>query len=162
METFNWIKISSLLIAVGLGLAACETVKPIAMYQSELTLSAPATLVNGGTTFTLTTMLTYQDESGTEQPLANQVVYFEGDEFGISGQMITDAKGTISIEVYAPLLPEREKARDAWIRVHYDGTVIEFREQIGRFSDASNSRYFNIKQSAPGRNNPGIPGAEQN
>lgn len=160
METFNWIKVISLLIAVGLGLAACEAVKPIAMYQSELTLSAPTTSVNGGTTFTLTTTLSYQDESGIERPLANQAVYFEGGEFGISGQVTTDANGAIAIEVSAPLLPEREKERDAWIRVQYNGTVIEFAERIGRFSDANNSRYFNIKQSAPGRNNPGIPGAE--
>jgi len=158
MKLLSWIKALSLIAAVGLGLAACETIKPRVAYEATLTLTAPGAVVNGGETFTFQVTLSYQDQRGEMKPLAHQPVQLDGAEFGVSGEMLTDEQGQITLELVAPLLPEREKERDAWIRAHFDGTVIEYTEQVGRFSDANNSRYFNIKQSAPGRNNPGIPG----
>lgn len=158
MKLLNCIKVFSLITAVGLGLAACETIKPIVAYEATLALSAPSAEVKGGQTFTFQVTLSYQDQRGEVKPLAHQTVLLDGDEFGISGEMLTDEQGQVTLELVAPLLPEREKERDAWIRVHFDGAVIEFAEQISRFSDANNARYFNIRQSAPGRNNPGIPG----
>lgn len=158
MKLLSWVKALSLIVAVGVGLAACETIKPIVAYEATLTLTAPGAVVNGGETFTFQVTLSYQDQRGEMKPLAHQPVQLDGAEFGVSGEMLTDEQGQITLELVAPLLPEREKERDAWIRAHFDGTVIEYAEQVGRFSDANNSRYFNIKQSAPGRNNPGIPG----
>ncbi len=160
MMRYQWIKAVSLLLAVGLGVAACDSVKPILNYDTTLALSAPTTVVRGGDSFLLGATLTYRNESGEVQPLANQAVEFLGLEFGLHETLTTDGNGRITVELVAPLLPEREKQRDAWVRVHFGGTVIEFAQQIGRFGDASNSRYFTIRQSAPGRNNPGIPGAE--
>lgn len=160
MKLSNWMKAASLLVAVGLGLAACTTVKPVQSFDASLTLSAPTTVVRAGESFLLTASLTYQDDAGQTQPLAHQSVDILGVEFDLQETLMTDGNGNITLELVAPLLPEREMERDAWVRVHFDGAVIEFSDRIGRFGDASNSRYFNIQQSAPGLNNPGIPGAE--
>lgn len=160
MKLTNWIKAASLLVALGLGLAACTTIKPVHSFDTALTLSAPATVVRGGESFLFTATLSYQDEAGQTQPLAHQEVEMVGMEFDLHDTFMTDGNGSITLELVAPLLPEREKERDAWVRAHFDGTVIEFSDRIGRFGDASNARYFSIQQSAPGLNNPGIPGAE--
>jgi len=160
MTWFSWMKTLSLVTLVGLGLTACQTIKPINAYESELVLSASTTEIRGGQSFTLSATLSYVDQDGVTQPLVGQPLSLEGEEFELSDTFTTDDQGTVTLTLTAPLLPEREPQRDGWIRTYYDGTVIEFRESIGRFSDASNAHFFSIKQSAPGRNNPGIPGAE--
>jgi hypothetical protein len=157
MKLSNWMKAATLIIAVSFGLVACNTVKPVNTFSSTLDVTAPTTVVVGGEQFTFTAILTYND-GGEQVPLSNQTVQFLGTEFGINDEYTTDAEGRVVFDVVAPLLPEREMERDAWIRVHFSGSVIEFRDMVGRFRDSSNSRYFTIKQSAPGRNNPGIPG----
>jgi len=160
MTWFSLVKTLGLVSIVGLGLTACETIKPIVAYDSDLVLSTPTTVIKGGQSFTLTATLSYVDQDGVTQPLAGQPLSLEGKQFGVSDTFTTDDEGTVTLTLTAPLLPEREPQRDGWIRTYYDGTLIEFRESIGRFSDASNARFFSIEQSAPGRNNPGIPGAE--
>lgn len=160
MMLSHWIKATSLMIAVGLGVAACDSAKPISSFGTTLTLSAPATVVRAGESFLLTANLSYRNDAGEVEPLANQTLELVGLEFGLHETLTTNGNGQITVELVAPLLPEREKQRDAWVRVHFGGTVIEFAQLIGRFGDASNSRYFTIKQSASGLNNPGIPGAE--
>lgn len=162
MRFMNWIKAVTLVTVVAFGLAACDTVKPVSTYDSTIALDAPVTVVRGGDSFIFTTTLTYQVD-GEVLPLANQEVEFLGEEFGLMGDTFkTDENGTIELELVAPMLPERERERDAWVRVHFGGSVIEFRDVIGRFRDANNSRYFTIKQQTPGLNNPGIPGSELN
>ncbi len=158
MRFTNWIKTVTLVTVVAFGLAACDTIKPTSTFESVIDLEAPITVVRGGDSFIFTTVLTYT-VNGEVLPLANQEVQFLGEEFGLMNDtFITDENGIIELEIIAPMLPERETERDAWIRVHFGGSVIEFRDLIGRFRDSNNSRYFTIKQSAPGLNNPGIPG----
>ncbi len=158
--TFSWTKAVTLLAIVGLGLTACTQVKPIVPFETDITLSAPATVIRGGTEFEFSARLSYRDENGETQPLANQTLRFEANEFDVPDEAQTDAGGHVRFTVHAPMLPERERERDAWIRTSFGGAVVEFADKIGRFQDERTDRYFKIEQQAPGLNPPGLPGSE--